>query len=217
MQKKLIIYLCWAYCLVLFSFNTVPASASEVPGNEMKNGGALNIGGPAVSSSQSARIIDAPLVAQAQQDNSSGTTDPGPRERKFFPFPRRVSPPLLPPQAQPVQPPTTVLPEAQQQPSIQEPVQPQLVTSLPQQPAARKGDISFNFDDADVYSVLQTIFGDVLKVNYIVDARVKGRVTFRSVSPVVERRCTSPDGGHFTAQWNWNCGGRGPVPDSPDR
>ncbi len=44
--------------------------------------------------------------------------------------------------------------------------------------------MSLNFDDADVYSVIQTVFGDILKVNYIVDQRVKGRVTFRSVSPV---------------------------------
>jgi general secretion pathway protein D len=48
----------------------------------------------------------------------------------------------------------------------------------------RRGEVSFNFDDADVYSVIQTIFGDVLKVNYIVDPNVKGRVTFRSVEPV---------------------------------
>jgi type II secretory pathway component GspD/PulD (secretin) len=46
------------------------------------------------------------------------------------------------------------------------------------------GQFSFNFDDADVFSVIQTIFGDVLRVNYVVDPRVKGRVTFRSVSPV---------------------------------
>jgi general secretion pathway protein D len=32
--------------------------------------------------------------------------------------------------------------------------------------------------------VIQTIFGDVLKVNYVVDPKVKGRVTFRSVAPV---------------------------------
>ena len=44
--------------------------------------------------------------------------------------------------------------------------------------------VSLNFDDADVYSIIQTIFGDVLRVNYVVDPRVKGRVTFRSVSPV---------------------------------
>jgi type II secretory pathway component GspD/PulD (secretin) len=44
--------------------------------------------------------------------------------------------------------------------------------------------ISLNFDDADVYSVAQTIFGEILRVNYIIDQRVKGRVTFRSVAPV---------------------------------
>jgi general secretion pathway protein D len=48
----------------------------------------------------------------------------------------------------------------------------------------RKGQIVLNFDDADVYSVIQTIFGEVLRANYIVDPRVKGRVTFRSVAPV---------------------------------
>lgn len=47
-----------------------------------------------------------------------------------------------------------------------------------------RGQVSLNFDDADVYEVVQTIFGTVLRVNYIVDPRVKGRVTFRSVSPV---------------------------------
>ncbi len=46
------------------------------------------------------------------------------------------------------------------------------------------GRISLNFDDADVYSVIQTVFGEILRVNYIVDQRVKGRVTFRSVAPV---------------------------------
>jgi type II secretory pathway component GspD/PulD (secretin) len=69
--------------------------------------------------------------------------------------------------------------------------------SVPHQPAqpegppaqiapasVRGGMVTLNFDDADVYSVIQTVFGDVLRVNYIVDPRVKGRVTFRSVSPV---------------------------------
>jgi general secretion pathway protein D len=44
--------------------------------------------------------------------------------------------------------------------------------------------VSFNFDDADVFSVIQTIFGDILRVNYVVDPQVKGRVTYRSVAPV---------------------------------
>jgi type II secretory pathway component GspD/PulD (secretin) len=51
-------------------------------------------------------------------------------------------------------------------------------------PAIVGGQVTLNFDDADVYSLIQTVFGDVLRVNYIVDPRVKGRVTFRSVAPV---------------------------------
>lgn len=53
-------------------------------------------------------------------------------------------------------------------------------------PAApsRRGMVTLNFDDADVYTIIQTVFGDVLKVNYVVDPRVKGRVTFRSVAPI---------------------------------
>ncbi len=50
--------------------------------------------------------------------------------------------------------------------------------------APRRGMVNLNFDDADVYTIIQTVFGDVLKVNYVVDARVKGRVTFRSVAPI---------------------------------
>ena len=56
---------------------------------------------------------------------------------------------------------------------------------MPQATAASTGgQFSFNFDDADIFSVIQTVFGDVLKVNYVIDPRVRGRVTFRSVAPV---------------------------------
>ncbi len=69
-------------------------------------------------------------------------------------------------------------------------MQPQLPPAQPGQPSSlnrpgvKRGEVSFNFDDADVFSVIQTIFGGVLKVNYIIDPKVKGRVNFRSVSPV---------------------------------
>ncbi len=51
-----------------------------------------------------------------------------------------------------------------------------------------RGTVSLNFDDADIYSVIQTVFGEILKYNYIIDARVKGRVTFRSVAPVAREK-----------------------------
>ena len=51
---------------------------------------------------------------------------------------------------------------------------------------AKKGQVSLNFDDADIYSVIQTVFANILRSNYIIDPRVKGRVTFRSTAPVAE-------------------------------
>lgn len=51
--------------------------------------------------------------------------------------------------------------------------------------------VSLSFDDADMYQVIQTVFGEILKANYIVDQRVKGRVTFRSVTPVEGDRVLS--------------------------
>ncbi|NWF75908.1 MAG: hypothetical protein HXY53_04945 [Nitrospirae bacterium] len=84
--------------------------------------------------------------------------------------------------------------EQQFQPQItqeQQPQQLQMQTApeqskpvQPQQPVKKRSDVSFNFDDADVFSVIQTIFGDVLRVNYVIDPQVKGRVNFRSVAPV---------------------------------
>jgi type II secretory pathway component GspD/PulD (secretin) len=50
--------------------------------------------------------------------------------------------------------------------------------------ASQQGMVTLNFDDADVFAIIQTIFGNVLKVNYVVDPRIKGRVTFRAVAPV---------------------------------
>ncbi|MEW6571374.1 MAG: secretin N-terminal domain-containing protein [Nitrospirota bacterium] len=73
-------------------------------------------------------------------------------------------PPQLPPQEAPA-PPAAAPPEIKQ-------------------PPKKRGEVSFNFDDADVFSVIQTIFGEILRVNYIIDPQVKGRVNFRSVAPI---------------------------------
>ncbi len=75
------------------------------------------------------------------------------------------APPLVPP-VQP--PPANVAP----------------VASFPPQPATERAGVRFNFDDADLFEVIQTVFGDILKVNYMVDPRVRGRVNFRTVTPV---------------------------------
>ena len=59
-------------------------------------------------------------------------------------------------------------------------------STSPPQPQQKNSDISFNFDDEDVFSAIQTIFGDILKVNYIIDPQVKGRVNLRTVTPVAK-------------------------------
>jgi type II secretion system protein D len=67
------------------------------------------------------------------------------------------------------------------------PAEPEKKPALPPKtpkPHTASGTVSFFFDDADIFEVAQTIFGDVLKVNYIIDPKVKGRVNFRTVTPI---------------------------------
>jgi general secretion pathway protein D len=71
--------------------------------------------------------------------------------------------------------------DASPSPGLQ-PSPPQL--QQPPAPASRRGQYTLNFDDADVYTIIQTVFGEILKVNYVIDSRVKGRVTFRAIAPV---------------------------------
>ncbi len=71
--------------------------------------------------------------------------------------------------------------DASPTPGLQ-PSPPQL--QQPPAPASRRGQFTLNFDDADVYTIIQTVFGEILKVNYVIDSRVKGRVTFRAIAPV---------------------------------
>ncbi len=65
-----------------------------------------------------------------------------------------------------------------------EPARPPLPPTPASAPASRRGQFTLNFDDADVYTIIQTVFGEILKFNYVVDPRVKGRVTFRAIAPV---------------------------------
>jgi type II secretory pathway component GspD/PulD (secretin) len=126
------------------------------------------------------------------------STAPGPSPVQT---PSPVPAPAQVPAGSPVVPPTQT-PPLQPQPTTQPPAgqvtappaqsgraeQPIRGRSLPtgRLMPAKRGEISFNFDDADVFSVIQTIFGGVLQYNYIIDPKVKGRVNFRSVSPVAK-------------------------------
>ena len=68
-------------------------------------------------------------------------------------------------------------------PPVFQPPQPTAPPAAMQAPT-KKGEVRFNFDDADLFDVIQTVFGDILRVNYMVDPKVKGRVNFRTVTPV---------------------------------
>ena len=81
------------------------------------------------------------------------------------------------------------IPESDQQqeaeePEPAEPEKASMPATKPSQPQKASPTVSFFFDDADIFEVVQTIFADVLKVNYIIDPQVKGRVNFRTVTPI---------------------------------
>jgi general secretion pathway protein D len=46
------------------------------------------------------------------------------------------------------------------------------------------GNLTLNFEGADLREVLRTILGDILKENYIVDPRVGGSITLRTAKPI---------------------------------
>jgi general secretion pathway protein D len=49
------------------------------------------------------------------------------------------------------------------------------------------GNLTLNFEGADLREVLRTILGDILKENYIVDPRVGGSITLRTAKPIPRR------------------------------
>ncbi len=58
------------------------------------------------------------------------------------------------------------------------------VSVLPPGVSQDGGGVTVRFDNADIYEVVQTILGDILHLDYIVDPGVNGKVNLNSVSPV---------------------------------
>ncbi|HYA12074.1 MAG TPA: hypothetical protein VEF37_03735, partial [Thermodesulfovibrionales bacterium] len=126
------------------------------------------------------------VVAQADEDEGEGEVQAPPAVTKP-PETKGETPIKQMPPAE-VKPPVEAKPPAEEKPSAEEkptevkeevPVKP-----VPPKAEKKPADVSFFFDDADVYEVIQTIFGEVLKVNYIVDPKIKGRVNFRTTTPI---------------------------------
>ena len=44
--------------------------------------------------------------------------------------------------------------------------------------------VMLNFVGADVHEVVSSVLGDTLKINYSIDPKVTGTVTFRTMSPI---------------------------------
>ncbi len=76
------------------------------------------------------------------------------------------------------------LPTEPKQPEAERIVPAEKVPVMPLAKPSAPPTVSFFFDDADIFEVAQTIFADVLKVNYIIDPQVKGRVNFRTITPI---------------------------------
>jgi len=64
--------------------------------------------------------------------------------------------------------------------SISEPVTPVEDT------IAEAGDITLNFEEADMREFVRVVFEDILKQNYLIDPQVKGKVTLHTTYPVTE-------------------------------
>lgn len=140
------------------------------------------------------------MRAYAQIEAPPAQPGPQPAPQEPSPAPGQPVPPPAPSPEAP-QPPAAP-PAPQAPPSVQPPaprpqaVQPQPRTAPPGQARhslvnGKKEEVTFFFDDADIFEVAQTVFGEVLKVNYIIDPKVKGRVNFRTTSPIPRDRILS--------------------------
>lgn len=49
---------------------------------------------------------------------------------------------------------------------------------------ATAGGVTLRFDNAEIYEVVQTVLGDILHLNYVVDPGVTGKVNINGLSPV---------------------------------
>ncbi len=50
------------------------------------------------------------------------------------------------------------------------------------------GDITLNFEEADIREVAQVILRDLLQVNYVIDPDVQGRISFRTAQPLTREQ-----------------------------
>ncbi|WP_271270196.1 type II secretion system secretin GspD [Aliamphritea hakodatensis] len=59
-------------------------------------------------------------------------------------------------------------------------------TSSESAPAAAEGEITMNFQGAEISEVIKTILGDILQKNYVIDDRVRGSVHMKTSQPLLQ-------------------------------
>jgi general secretion pathway protein D len=57
---------------------------------------------------------------------------------------------------------------------------------LPDQALEPEGDVTLNFEQANLREFLRVVFEEILKVNYLIDSQVNGTVTLHTTSPVTQ-------------------------------
>ncbi len=119
------------------------------------------------------------LLAQAETPPAPAPGSTPPESQGTGTAPGETQAPAV---EQPPAPPTS--PAVPSAPPETTPRQPRKAKTGPAAQPAGGGPVSFFFEDADIFDVMQTVFGDILKANYIIDQRVKGKVTFRTVNPI---------------------------------
>ena len=158
-----------------------PAPAETAPEGDQTAGESAPVPEPAEQPAATAAppppAVPAPKAAAPQPPPPAAVKPPSPAPVPGRP-PQQITP--APKAAAPQPPPAAARPAAP--PVGPAPPPPRAAVAAP--PAVGGGKVALNFDDADVFSLIQTIFGEVLRVNYVIDPRVKGRVNFRSVAPV---------------------------------
>ncbi|XOV77661.1 MAG: type II secretion system secretin GspD [Aestuariibacter sp.] len=54
----------------------------------------------------------------------------------------------------------------------------------------QQGEVTLNFQQVEIRQVLQTIIGEILKENYVVDPAVQGQITFSTVKAITQEQVT---------------------------
>ncbi len=151
-------------------FLTVTVSSSELAAEPIANPFAAAFGaGVAQKPAEAASApASAPVPVPAASAASAPTPIPAPARAASAPnAPKTIASPVVTPVVTP--PPAPVAPVAPATPNL---------SQIP------SGGVSLMFDNADIYDVMKVILGDALKLDYIIDPSVQGRITLKSSGAV---------------------------------